>query len=508
MKDLKSLFLRNEIKKLLKHNRNQLMVLCLVFTLLIIALNQSIFGLQNINERYSNPFVKYIQVNTPTRTDGVNSREEIVTGIVNDFSNETVKKRFQLNEVRELDFQWIYFMNPENGLIIQKKGRTYDKVDALYTEVTNPSSANLIHIVPVDSSILEAVSSDGQDTATANQFGVIITENLCKELGYDPMTIRMIPMRVPEKNFVLLPVKAVVKSLPQFCDALITNEHSFALSNEIGETSWVSFAHGRMFSVISAGDSGTVRKLMEEVQDLKGTKSTIKQLNIDGSSKLNRYDYELPTYAIDKAALSTIIERLNGKNNRIYPGFYLNYMDSSRNLERAFAADFLEFRFNNLDSIKSFQKTCLDKYKMEADMQIINISNLFGEVGKISTFLGFGFIIFSMLMLLIFTNSFISRHIEDIKPNLGTLLAYGMPFKLINDTYLQLIFVIYLFALSVGIVLSLILSFVMILFEINFTWDIRIILFLIVIILFTLWYSKSVIAKIFNSTPGDLIYKR
>jgi len=61
MKDIINIFTKNEIKKVWKNSRSQIILLCLMFGLLILALNQSIFGLAQINEKYTNPFVNYIQ---------------------------------------------------------------------------------------------------------------------------------------------------------------------------------------------------------------------------------------------------------------------------------------------------------------------------------------------------------------------------------------------------------------------------------------------------------------
>ena len=61
MKAIRNIFVKNEIAKMVRHSKNQFILLCLVFALLIIALNQSIFGLQKINQKYNNPFANYIQ---------------------------------------------------------------------------------------------------------------------------------------------------------------------------------------------------------------------------------------------------------------------------------------------------------------------------------------------------------------------------------------------------------------------------------------------------------------
>ncbi|MBK8844587.1 MAG: hypothetical protein IPO33_18015 [Saprospiraceae bacterium] len=161
-----------------------------------------------------------------------------------------------------------------------------------------------------------------------------------------------------------------------------------------------------------------------------------------------------------------------------------------------------------MDSVQCFSKLVC-KTILEPDMRIIKSRHLFAEVGAISKVLAAGFILFSLLMLFIFTNSFISRHIEEIKPNLGTLLAYGMPGSLIVNNYLTVIFIVYSAAFLVGLVLSLIVSYLLqLVFQVPFIFNYQIPAMLCVAIFITILYSRSVIIKIFTKTPGDLIYKR
>lgn len=492
MKEIRSIFIKNEIKKLLQHGRSHFILLGVVFSLLIIALNQSIFGLRELNEKYNNPFANYIQVATPKNTDM--DRETLAKSLIQKFSSQPLKGRLGISRINELNYEFMAFCNPAIDKVKTYKGRTYAKDDPLYQELVKKSGDNII------------ATNKMEEDDISNQYGVILTENMVLDLGYDPSTITAVPLKMEGKEFVLIPVIIVVKYLPQYSDFMITEDFSYINNQSIEQTNFADLGSSNFYSVASFNDTSKIIKSVQNIlKDIKGSKCNL--VDIDKQNKVSVCEFQLNEYVSAEDKEDLTIQLNTGKNKDKFYNYYTLHYVNTESSER-FAPDYLEFQFASLDSIKAFQEVCMQN-NLDPDMQIIKSRHLFAEVGSISRIVSGGFILFSILMLFIFTNSFISRHIEEIRPNLGTLLAYGMPGRMIVNNYLSVIFIIYLAAFAIGLILAFLLDLVLYFtLHVPIIYNYRIILLVFIGILITLIYSRSIIFRIFNKTPGDLIYKR
>ena len=289
---------------------------------------------------------------------------------------------------------------------------------------------------------------------------------------------------------------------------MITDDFSNINNQSIDRTGFVDLGGANKYTLMSFDDTLTLENLARK--NLKNIESVAhKIINLDKTNQIGVTEYVLTDYlsAADKMELTRLMNAgEKRRDDRVYNFYNLSYVSMDASDE--FVPDYLEFKFSCLDSVKVFQEVCLQN-NLEPDMQIIKSRHLFAEVGSVSKVLAGGFILFSLLMLFIFTNSFISRHIEDIKPNLGTLLAYGMPGKLIINNYLSVILLVYFVAFLLGLVFALLLSWALYgVLGVPFIFKVEIILLLLLAVVITMVYSRKLIINIFSKTPGDLIYKR
>ncbi len=491
MKAVQKLFVRNEIKKIFQQGSSQVILLTVVFGLLIVALNQSIIGIKRIDEKYNNPFATYIQVSTPKdknfdRTTGIKK-------IVNDFLRDSTKKSFGIEKIGEVSEENWGFINPWLGKLKNAKGRTYNVHDKLFEELTTSTGGNLVRLVNLENNEINST------------YSVVVTEGLVNSLGFDPATIERIPLKLFDQDFVLLPVKAVVKNMPQFADFMVSDDFSFINSFRLEETNFASLGGANKFAVLGIKDSlplvETIKKHLPDVEEVNCNK-----IMIDRDHVFTACTFSLTEYLTESSKRDITTKIKESNTEKLFNQYTLAYVDVDTT--QRFASDLLEFKFSSLDSIIPFQEYSRLK-GLDPDMQLVKIRQLFAEVSSISNVLGFGFLLFSIMMLVIFTQSFITRHIDEIRPNLGTLMAYGMPGKVIINTYQKVILIIYMVALLAGTVLAIIVSFLLkIFFKMEVLFGYQIFLVLIIAIIITLYYSKIVISKIFRKTPGDLIYKR
>ena len=282
MKEIRSIFIKNEIKKLFQHGRSHFILLGIVFSLLIIALNQSIFGLKALNEKYNNQFANYIQVATPKNTDL--DRETLAKTLIQKFSAEPLKGKLGISRINELSYEFMPFCNPAIDKVKTYKGRTYSKDDPLYQELVKASGDNIITTNKIE-----------EDDITG-QYGVIITENMVLDLGYDPRSIKTVPLKLGGKEFVLVPVIVVVKYLPQFSDFMITEDFSFINNQSIEQTNFVDLGSSNFYSIASFNDTSKVledaRKVLKK--DFKDVQC--KLIDIDQLNKVSVCEFQLNEY--------------------------------------------------------------------------------------------------------------------------------------------------------------------------------------------------------------------
>ncbi len=493
MKPVKDLFVRNELKKIFQHGISQVVLLTIVFALLIVALNQSIIGIKRIDEKYNNPFATYIQVSTRSLNNKARDRTTNIKKIIEDFGRDSIKKSFAIEKIGKVSEEYWPFINPWIGKLKKVKGRTYNVHDKLFTELTSSVGGNLIKL------------SNLKEDEINKIYSIVVTEGLVKDLGFDPNTIEKIPLKLSEDDFVLLPVKAVVKNMPQFADFMISNQFSYIWNLSLDQSNYANLGSSNKLQVLGIKDSAQLSQAIEAyLQGVEGIE--YQAIVLDKDHIFTSNTFSLGDYPTETEKKDTISKIKALTKERIFNQYNLTYVEVDSTEE--FASDLLEFKFSSLDSIVPFQQYSTEA-GLDPDMQLVKIRQLFAEVSSISNVLGFGFLLFSIMMLVIFTQSFISRHIDEIRPNLGTLMAYGMPGKVIISTYQKVIFIIYLFALVAGSLLAVVISVLL-----NKTFGMQILLgyqifvVLIIAILITLYYSKLVISKIFKKSPGDLIYKR
>ncbi len=315
MKAIRNIFVKNEIAKMVRHSKNQFILLCLVFALLIIALNQSIFGLQKINQKYNNPFANYIQVATPKNVD--QDREAMVKSIVQKFSSEPLKSRLKIEKVNELHYEFIAFSNPKTGMAKTYKGRTFTEGDQLYKELTGSASENIIQSLKLEK------------TDVNKQYGIIVTESMVIDLGYDPYTVKMIPMKLEAKEFVLIPVHTVVKNLPQYSDFMVSDDFSYINNQSIDKTNFATLGSSNRYTLMSMLDTASIIKRAHQIlKNIEEEKCTI--LQIDKSNKLYSCEFTLSDYwsFTDKMDRTTEINNKQVEKNLLYNKYTLDYVET------------------------------------------------------------------------------------------------------------------------------------------------------------------------------------
>ncbi|MFT5956060.1 MAG: ABC-type antimicrobial peptide transport system permease subunit, partial [Cyclobacteriaceae bacterium] len=122
-------------------------------------------------------------------------------------------------------------------------------------------------------------------------------------------------------------------------------------------------------------------------------------------------------------------------------------------------------------------------------------------------------IIFSIVSICFYLYNLLKNHLQKIKPNLGTFLAFGLDTKILFSLYRELLlsFIVKAIGLSLAISFGILLVFSLMTDTFDnyfalFDWK----LLATVVILVGAFYMifKWTIEAILRKTPGDLIYDR
>ena len=135
----------------------------------------------------------------------------------------------------------------------------------------------------------------------------------------------------------------------------------------------------------------------------------------------------------------------------------------------------------------------------------------FALVSRLTSFIAIILLIFSFLSIVFYINSMLTKHLEKIKQNLGTLKAFGLNNRFLVSTYVGIIFMFMIISVFLGFLISLFLAFIeKLTFKIPIIdlFDYRIYLAIFVILIISTVTSYNSIKKILLKTPGDLIYNR
>lgn len=147
---------------------------------------------------------------------------------------------------------------------------------------------------------------------------------------------------------------------------------------------------------------------------------------------------------------------------------------------------------------------------MEIEVSVVDERENFSMVSRLTYFMIFSIILISIICFSIFLFNLIKNHLESIKANIGTLMAFGLSTRDIQSIYLitiqKFMLMAWIYALA-----ALAICYFLCLFILNFRMDILNLVNLITALIFTLlsfYITKISLKKLLNESPGDLIYNR
>jgi ABC-type antimicrobial peptide transport system permease subunit len=339
---------------------------------------------------------------------------------------------------------------------------------------------------------------------------------------------------IPRK--ILIPIVGVVKELPSLTDFLCTQHFYNQRIVNIEYGNAFSAENIRSVSFITRDGMKTAEKFRHQLDQLIARlkqKKDLENIDLNVSRPVENNISYIPYTQVDITIYNDTSLRLRDKiynavmsDPEIDVDKFQRYYDFYPNLTKDYniqlKCDRISIEFPNKDKIRDFKTFLFKTYDLSIELGQIEAMENYNFVTKLTRIISIILMVFSIVSISLFVSNLMQNHLEKIKMNIGTFLAFGIDSKSLERVYLSLIYLVILGALSIGLLVSwaigqaglirLVLSLLgekleehQNYFEQFSPWTLVLILF----VLFTSYFSIiRITGKIFRNTPGDLLYER
>jgi ABC-type antimicrobial peptide transport system permease subunit len=367
--------------------------------------------------------------------------------------------------------------------------------------------------------------------------GVVVTERYLREVGLDIDSSIFMPLKFDQNGtdfgdlatIIPIPIVAVVKEIPGKFDLGFNNVFSAALRDNNGMFSPFSYNSLTYYFTEKPKSTKSLKKLLEEFQsknqDIEFIISPIKtyDLSYKGGHYLKLQFLDSKKYDLIEEInkdISRLLREYGLKPVRIYD-FNESHNKSLDNVK----ANYLSINFERLEDIESFAKylnnlnVTKDKdISLEVDTSNVKEKRNFNFLSKILYLISILLISFSIVCICLFVANLLRMHIEKVKMNIGTFMAFGLNNLRVQAIYFQITSIFILLSIFLGFTLSIAIGYFIngymkslivekgVIFFYIYTFNTLLITLFIFFI--SVFLAYIIIRKMLSKTPGDLIYNR
>ena len=484
-KSFDQIFKYREFNELVGRNHRDLLLLSAIIFLTFFALGHVLGGKQELERRMSNPFTNW--VNVPV----ISSNQHKLQLLEEDLSDQLVLDSFHISNIEPFQIYWLKAITSDFKNSKKVRARSISMEDPLRMGLMDENNS---------------VWSDGNVEDDICQ--VIISESIMSSLGFDILDTEMVlPIYdndyADEKLVMLLEISHVVKHLPNNADLLISNKLVTMMTGNIEKTGF-----------IDQSMSSSLKFLSKEQLDNSAFEKLIKGIQIEKISK-EKLTINLNEYVLNELQLSSEISFRT--KLEIYRNHNLNEVHNyishhcNSDIRSSISAYYYSVNFADLSRIKEFRDYFKDKFDVFISLAQVESRDNFYLISRLANMFIYLLVIFSSFSILLYLQNIIKNHLEKIKPNLGTLKAFGLSDNRIGKLYLNIVSVYFLRASAVAFIVLIIYKLLQVAFGWNLyfkLFDIRILLIWAVIFAALYFFFRSLVSKILFKSPGDLIYGR
>ncbi|MBK9221943.1 MAG: hypothetical protein IPO86_08495 [Saprospiraceae bacterium] len=456
----------------------------IVISIGCIALALDIY--KSLQKRMNNPFTNWVDLPVLYEfRDSIKTMEEQILSDGN-------KSLFNLQSIIEYNqkLQAIFEKDLEKQRHLFIRSMQYD--EELFKKITEPS--NLAYF-----NNLEAFST--------NKCDVFISEEIFKMLDLKWITGKEMKIGFSFRDkLLILNVQAVLKDIPNQANLICSSEMMNLLTKPVEESRFYRNSE------------------LSEITFL--LKNEIKEFNpgIISGNKLETYDkgiiklygdhdyYTIKLFYRDylnEKSIDSIKSNLNKQSNaQVLDLVEWECVASNKYFDRP---QYLAFNFQKLNKIRSFKEYLQNKYLINLDISEVEDKENFALVSKLASSAIISIVVIGMLCFIIFLYFLISSHIDKIKQNIGTFMAFGLSNKDILRSYVYILMKLLLVSVVYGLALLFLIEFASRLTNGESLLDLlNPFIYLVISIFLVTGYIivYFLVKRMSQYTPGDLIYNR
>lgn len=466
----------------------------------LLTLSYALGSLDQLKERMENPYTNWVDM--PLTSTGQNNYDSLQP-LLQYFSDPSVKKQFDLNDISGY----------VSATAVLLKINDFSKKIPYKCRSIRPDE-KILGAILENKNVLN-MPDGGISVFQSQPCGIIVKKSVLDHLGIqDWKTVKKVPMLFYD-DIVYVEVVGVVKDLPDYCDIACTPRFYNLLisgSNPPSKTGVINTDTTNIVTIASPlGDIKFIENVIREKTDSQGSRLLkLKQEKIDLSNSEGNYLYELIFNHGERPDLNTMSAIFSSSNQTLRSAQTWSCIpDKYDEIDKPYS---LAFNFTDLGKVREFKALMGARFKMNINLAQVESKDNFKKVTEITWIVCSTLFVFGILSIVLFITNLLNTHIENMKPNLGTLKAFGLKNNWLQEVYYLIIFYFLLFAFAIA-ALPLIIIVVIsdLLFKSSSPFDLfnlPILVAVAIIFVISLYFSRRTTGKIVQSTPGDLIYGR
>ncbi|MBK8110405.1 MAG: hypothetical protein IPK46_08795 [Saprospiraceae bacterium] len=487
----KQLFITRELEELNGKGNRNLTIACILLVISLLSISVSLGVYNSLKERMDNPYTNWVTMPV------LYKYKESIPSLINQFQSQAFLDSFNLLNLNT-------YVKDANKMIFKNgEEKTYYGRSINFEE-------NIVQKIFEKDNVLALRNDDEKETK--DLFAYYVSEAFCEQNKLNPVDLVNSNLAVLEQTLntedykvYLFPVKAVLKSLPNHSDFIISEELCNLYRKSPAETGFIPVENQTRIVFLSESkiENELLKQAMPDLDIVDVVEDTVTLYG-----KTTNFSYKVFTSSFISDSVKNIyISKLSQHNKSIKIINEWAPVTQYKNIENPM---YVSFNFKNLDKIRNLQTYLKNNYGMEIEVSVVDERENFSMVSRLTYFMIFSIILISIICFSIFLFNLIKNHLESIKANIGTLMAFGLSTRDIQSIYLitiqKFMLMAWIYALA-----ALAICYFLCLFILNFRMDILNLVNLITALIFTLlsfYITKISLKKLLNESPGDLIYNR
>lgn len=509
-----SLLVKRELIILFGRRYKNLLWLSLIFFITFLTIGFSNGSLEYLALKMKSPFVNWINISIPyAYADRMNDLIALL-------NQKEIKEQYEIKSVNGYHEFTMNFTDQKDDTRVLI-GRSINFNDPALTEIM--AQKNLIK---------------GRSFTDENEIGLIITKSFISEIGFDT-TASFVYYRFSDSEngarSIPLPVIAVVNELPGR-HAFATTPFMYSMLNQSPSGSPFNPFEDKELMIFTSSSKTLANELKTDLeayfkqQTNKIHKPFILPVLIENKDSWKTGFVLKITFSPQPASIEVIDSIFNSiEADKIFAKHlqsierYYNYRARFTPISELKGFDNLSVNFSGLSKVRDFASLLAShEFALKIDMAQIESKENYDFVSRLTRISSLILLLFSIYAISMFLANLLRMHIERIKMNLGTLMAFGISNKMMQNLYALIAFRFVSVAMSIGLLAAYIFGYLggvrILLFisqaglewnQLYFSlWNIWTLITILATWLFSLFAVRLALHKVLHYSPGDLVYDR